>query len=339
MLKKVFITVLAISVLLIQPMRVCALEPVSIEPIIVEQEKHETIQHLIDLRCELCAYSDVDEEEIRKIDEQLRTLGVEELSAQDMAQKLGYPEVSVMVTPADKAGVTYLSERFVTVWNGQRYEIQVVTASPKVGVSHSPLKVIDALVFRSISVAQAIKTVLLEVLVNGAFDVTSEFGPEKISTAANIISSTITAYDIYSRIIEEMSPEIYIGDIEQVAVLNVSFYERYVFVKYEGSIDTGNQILAYSGNKSTYTITIVDPNDVLVNGESVPINDTISITETYRAQYYENYIPRVAQIFWNYKNNGDTNFVQKFWIYRLSLKPIGSSEYIITAPEVGAVWS
>lgn len=67
------------------------------------------------MHCELLANDEDKGEEILKIDPQLKSLGVEELSAQEVAEKLGYPDASVMATPAAKTGVTYLSERYVTV--------------------------------------------------------------------------------------------------------------------------------------------------------------------------------------------------------------------------------
>lgn len=336
MAKRLLVTVLAILMLTLQPIHVLAMEHVSTEPIIIDREKHETIQELMDLRCELLASDEDKSEEILIIDAQLRSLGVEELSAQEVAEKLGYPDVSVMATPAAKAGVTYLSERYVTVWNGERYEIQEITASPEKDAQNSPLKQRPLIYFQSVNPIAAAAMNVLEVVAEGAIDAVSEHVYKKTNYD---ISSRITFYKLFAGIIEDLKQTTMVNNVLASCYANVSFYERYVFVKYDGSADAGNQILAYCGNRASYTATFVTPVDIMIDGESFPNQNVATITETYKAGYYDNNTQYVCQVFWNYKHNGITDYTQRFWIRSISFTGIGDSEEKAYSPEVGAVWS
>lgn len=334
MSRKLLIMMLSVFILTLQPIQVFALEQVSAEPIIIDHEKQETIRELMDLRGTLCVDVDANKEQILKVDEQLKALGVEDLSAQEMAEKLGVPNASTMANPAPKTGVEFKSNRFITVWNGERYEIQEVISYPKAN-SSSPLKDSAVLAFESYENRVADQLEFLAVTVQGAYSVYSEFNPSKVGTVFN---GVMTFYDVFSSLIDAIEPTTYISGIDSSATVNFSFYEKYVFIKCEGSADEGNQILAYCGNRMIYAATIVTPNDIMVDGMSYPINGVRSITEDYRAQYYDNYTSRAAQIFWNYRHNGVTNFNEKFWVYSISFEAIGDAKRTISIPQVGVVW-
>lgn len=336
MARKISAIVLAIIMLAIQPIHVFALELVSTEPTIIDREKHEKIAELMDLRCVLCVDSETNKEHILKIDKELKELGVEEIFADEMAKKLGYPENSIMATPAARTGVTFLSERFVTVWYGERYEVQVVTSSPTVGATSSPLKEKAVIYFESSQKQRADEICFLGVVAQGAYDVVSNFVTTKYST---YISCAMTFFDVFSGATTALEKSTYVSGIDTSTTVNISFYERHVFIKPEGSSDVGNQILAYCGNKVIYTATVVSPGDILIDGESYPVNDVATITEEYRAQYYDNYTQRVARVFWEYRNNGVTDFKQYYWTGKITFEGIGDKERTISVPYVSAAWS
>lgn len=336
MAKKFLAIVLVLLLLLIQPIGARALEQESAEPIIVEPRKHEVIQKLIELRCTICAEENPDINQVLIIDEQLKALGVEELSEEEMADKLGYSGDSARATPGAKTGVTYLSERFVTVWNGERYEIQVITAMPELGIVDSPLKRYPTILFRGEEAQRAKEMQVLGVVARGAYDVASNFINHSYGTA---ISIGLTFFDMYTGIIDALEESTMVMGVVNSTTINMSYYERYVFVKYDGSPDNGNQILAYRGNKAMYSATIVTPDDILLDGVTYPYQKVATVYETYRAQYYDNYTQRVSQIFWNYRHNGVTNYTQRFWVYNISFTGLGAPEQRIVSPEVGAVFS
>lgn len=221
-------------------------------------------------------------------------------------------------------------------WNGERYEIQEITASPEKDVLNSPLKAYPLIAFRSVDPIQAIAMNVLEVVADGASDIVSEYVYTK--TGFNI-NSVITFYELCNDIMEDLEKTTMVQNVIASCYVNVSFYERYVFVKYDGSVDAGNQILAYCGNRVSYAATLTVPEDVLIDGESFPHNESTEIIETYKAQYYENNTQYACQVFWNYKHNGITDYTQRFWIHSISLTGIGDSEKKVYSPEVGAVWS
>lgn len=335
MLKRIFAFTLAVVLFsMAGPIQVCAMEVVNEEPIIINEEVHNEIEQLMEIRSELCMDYEANKELIEKINIRLQDLGVERLSWEEFEQKLVDSDVSPMMIPTPKSGVVIESERFITAWHGERYEIQVVTCSPQQNVS-GPLKRTGTLIFESDEKKKADNIAFLQTVVTNAASCVSDYDKTNIT---NGVLTLITAYDIYSCFVEAMSPTTYINGVDASAYLHVNFYERYVFVKLEGALDEGNQILAYCGNKAIYTATISFPTDIIIEGEAIPDVGTVKVTESFLAQYYDNYTSRVAEIFWNYRR-GVTNFSQYFLLGEITFSAIGSPEHGYTVPLVGVVWA
>lgn len=295
--------------------------------VVVENcEKHIQVSALLEQRYELCKDYENNEKLVLDIDSRLEQLGVERLSSMDLAEKMGIG-ASPMVTPEYQRYVDILSERVITVWNGKRYEVQIITCMPN--HKDSPLRPSANFEIDTEGNKQA-----------QAIQFATAVGEGAISLAgggvANAISQVFTAYNVLSAYSNLVSPTTVVSGVDNaIGKISLSIVEKYYYIKNEGSPDAGNQIEACVTNKVEYEAKVLYEGDILVDGVSVASVDCLSFGSTIYGQYYDEYgldgkgITRAAQVFWQYKTYGTTGFQIVFIVDKIRLYFAGGHNVII----------
>lgn len=294
--------------------------------VVENSEKHIQVSALLEQRYELCKDYENNEELILDIDARLEQLGVERLSSMDLAEKIGV-DASPMVTPKYQQYVDILSERVITVWNGKRYEVQIITCMPN--HKDSPLRPSANFEIDTESNKQAQAIQFATAVGEGAISLAS-------GGVADAISHVFTAYNVLSAYSNLVTPTTVVSGVDNaIGKISLSIIEKYFFIKNEGSPDTGYQIEACVTNKIEYEAKVLYEGDILVDGVSVASVDCLSFGSTIYGQYYDENgfdgkgITRSAQVFWEYKTYGTSSFQVVFIVDKIRLYFAGGHNVII----------
>ncbi len=261
--------------------------------------------------------------EIEKIDAQLLALGLEIIPGEEVAEKLGV-SANPLMDYTSNSDIRWYSERLIVSWYGQRYEIQVITGTP---ASLSSSLCTKSSGYRNDSSGKAVSLFnALQVLSNNIVTASaSELAPQVGAT----LSVATTLYDILKAYNSSLSPYSASPNGEYSFSISMSTTLRYAFIKYEGQIDSGNQILGYVGNSVEFAVGINIPYFEEVNGSVIPIviqknySDTVEsgLFDTHRCKWV------AAQNFWDYKQ-GVSNFVVYHDIIRVPIVLIDETYYM-----------
>lgn len=259
MIKKV------VCVLLICAVAVCSMNSVSAaqrkEGEKQAGERKFTLEELYQLRNVLVMDFDFYEDEIAEIDRKLEKLGVTEISQSEVEAKLGLIDeyaVQPCYDVTSTSDIKWTSKREYYVYRGKSYELQVIRGVPKEGTgrlcsSDGQPKLAKA----DLGFKAAAKNVS-KIIVNSVAGSLPQIG--------GMINTAQTFYDVFKGVISGLSPTTSLGPIECNYTSSMVANYLYVFVKYSGDIDEGNQILAYCGNWIDYSTTITIPSPIKVNG-------------------------------------------------------------------------
>ena len=332
-MRKLISTVVLISLLLACYCPVRAIDSnVESGPVIIDENKHVAVEKLIDLRGKLILDYENNVNEISKIDEQLALLGVEKLSSAEFAKKLGY-SVAPQMIPESQQYVQHLSERLVTVWNGQRYEVQIVTSQP----THrdSVLQPDEYFTIKSEDGIQASQQELVKVM---AFGTISHVGGAAFSSITTGVSIITTAYDAYKSISELLTPVSIVEGVSGVGMISMTITERHYFIKYEGAVDDGNQILGCVANRVEYVVGVMSEGDLIVDGVSQASIKDFHYENSISSQHFEKIysgVGRSAEMFWKYKNTGLRDFQTHFLVNDISIDVAGGKTLWVDIPYNG----
>lgn len=268
---KKFIAVFLSVFLLLQPL--CASAVVSGET--ASQIVSQTIDDLYDERRLLCLDFEQNRSAIAAIDAQLETLGVEELSAAEVAALRGESFGTMATVPATGA-VKWTSERVYTVYCGLRLQYQIIRGVPNAALS--PLEASGEKVIQFSGNSSAANLIVAKAAVIGLSGALPKYGI--------LVSTTLTAFDVLHSVFSELQPETIITNLKSVYMYNLVSEEKYVYVKCDGDPDMNNQILCYKGNAISYEVLINIPQAVLVNGSYGP---NIASEALYGSAYADHY--------------------------------------------------
>lgn len=95
----------------------------------IETLSDTALSNLYEERAQLICLGKFDE--LATIDKQLKNMGVEFLSSEDVAKKFAMSSKVARVSQPTSANVTWTSKRVNYTYNGVTYEIQTLTAQPK----------------------------------------------------------------------------------------------------------------------------------------------------------------------------------------------------------------
>lgn len=129
----------------------------------------------------------------------------------------------------------------------------------------------------------------------------------KIPEVGGIISSGITFYDLCKDSINALKKTTVVKDVSCSYNTRVSTDEIFVFVKYKGAKDLGNQVLCYVGNVVHYSTGINVLSGKTENGEYIPDVIQKKCSGVIKSSQYDNHCAEASQNFWKYNHKQQMN--------------------------------
>lgn len=274
---------------------------------VVNSHTIKTIDNLYTLRHELAVNFEENQNKIAEIDARLAELGVDELSAEEIAIKMGI--VSPRVTVPTSSKDSWTSVRQVTVYNGNRYELQIIRAVPK---SSSSTLLGSNLSYDKCSYG----------FIAGAKNVLKVAASAVIGAVSGDVGTVgITFYDAFKGLISGLSSASSVGAVNCSYTTSYSVEQIYVYVKYEGASDN-DQVLCYAGDAVSLATVIAIPTSVEVNGVLKPAVETNKINYKVTSEGYSIYMNYACRGFYNY--NLQYNFQYLYSLGNFNLELINS---------------
>lgn len=243
----------------------------------------DNIDDLYEIRSELALDFDNNIDKINEIDKRLEELGVEELSVKEVYEKVYETNVGMSrVALNTSTTVKWTSTRQTTVFNGKTYEMQIIRGVPATASSEL------AYTFKVPACDATNATVLLNISDIGAYSGTATCDSTLKNRKYSDIFGTATGTKTVS------------------GQATISSDYIYVFVKYSGDLDAGNQIKAYVGCRAQI-------DTVFSSGTSK------SVTGIMYSEGYNSYTSIACKNFYDY-NNGNSNFIYNYIIYSFNYK-------------------
>ena len=314
---------------------------------IVDAERHQEVERLFELRASLEPNFENNAEEIAQIDMQLKLLGVEEITYDELPSSMTMA-VGPRVTPRPRENVKYFHERVVTVYFGQQIEVQIMTSVPTNKDSELMPTVDFSVKTESQKAADNIEfcTTAATGLIGFFTNIKSD---GIVKNIAEQVIDTFSLYDLYSAYNDAISPTTVVYGVDCSGKISLSIHERHVFVKYYGSPDEGYQILGCISNRVAYLAKIYTEGNLIVNGVSQPAIDEIDYEGIYYSKYYgsddldldgtldvyndrEEMLAYVVKAFWEYRNYGKTDFLVDHRIKKLTFDWAGEETVSINIP-------
>ena len=314
---------------------------------IVDAERHQEVERLFELRASLEPNFEDNVEEIAQIDMQLELLGVEEITYDELPT-LMFTGVAPRVTPLPRQNVKYLSERIVTVYNGEQYELQIMTSVPE--NKYSELRPTVQFNVKTDDMREADKIEFCTAAAIGVIGYFTNISTNDVVKAVgNQITSAFTLYDLYHAYEDMISPTTIVHGVECTGYMSLAIHERHVFIKNYGSPDEGYQILGCISNRVSYLATILREGELIVNGVSQPAIDSFDYEGTYYSKYYGSddldndgildvsndraeMAAYVSKEFWEYRKYGWTDFLIDHRITKLTFAWAGGNTIEYSVP-------
>ena len=285
------------------------------ELVVFDAEREQQINELFALRGRLEINFEENEAAIRDIDNQLRQLGVEEISHSELLSKMGYDVLpTANIQPAHD--ISWTSRCTIAVYRGQQYELQIFEGVPTSGnsilrIDHSPIN-IEA-----------------TGIIAGSTKVVALLGVSAISSVpvvGNILSPGITflqlASDCYSAIHDSLQSTTVIDNVSGTALVSQIVHMKLVFVKGAGSSDS-YQILGYMGNFDTYIISTLTAVDIWNGTELMTYHEvSLGIEDTVHSAHYDDYTIAL-QNYYEYRNEGNDQFWYDYKLTHIDIEVFG----------------
>lgn len=299
-MKKVFTIVLSIALLFsCLPQAAYAVDYTKKREVASEVSEYRSADELFVIRASMLCNPNTTEEDLEEIDLELAKLGVEKISASEVAEKLGVSSVTPRYGLGSMPNTTWYSKRQITVSNGQRYEVQIITGQGD--NSSSDLNHFFMNYTRTYSgVPQGFGNALKVV---GSEIVTASVNYIAPSVGSTLAAGTTVA-SVLNAFFDGINPTGQVNNIQIACQFNVATTIKYAFVKMEGSPDNGNQIMAYEGNYVHYTALLTVPTYTHTNGVTHTGITTYQCSEGITGYGFKDDDCRTiaAQNYWTYRN-------------------------------------
>lgn len=283
------------------------------------------VDELFRLRAQLLMDPNTSQEQFDSIDAQLFALGVEPISAYEVAQKFGNT-ASPLYDPISTDDTLWTSQRLTNVYNGKQYEIQIITGQMRnSNATNSPLYDTDPGIKKSTHGKQMGAINVLQVIAEDV--VTSSIS--SIPVVGPILTAPLTAYELLHAYNSGYSPTTVIDNADYTFLTVAVSTMRFAFVKYSGAVDAGNQILGYCGTQVNYHVSVTFP---YVDENLLPLSDTVAYSDTATSYGFDIYAARAiaSQNFWNYKL-GQTNLDTHHLLLRIPMVLLDDT-YVMDVP-------
>lgn len=269
----------------------------------IQKDGYEDVQNideLYELRSLLSVDFDKNLEQIEEIDRQLEALGVEEITQEEVAEKLGVAKDSSIksrIAVSSSSTVKWTSVREQYVYQGKSYELQIIRGVPNESYGES---------WRVDTQARKTNAGFVAASKNALKVITSKILGQ-LPKVGGAISTAKTFFDVFNGIISGLSTTSTIEGVDSVYMTSMKGEFLYVFVKYSGDVDAGNQILGYGGSTVQYETSININQPLKINGQWTPNISVAKVTGTITSPYYSSGYRNIASnVFWNYKNGNSS---------------------------------
>lgn len=248
---------------------------------------------------------------IEAIDNRLEQLGVEEVTYREVVSKLvGNENVRVALNPS--TSIKWTSTRQTTVYRGKTYEIQIIRGVPSAeGIGE--LYGSDTFECVNNKTTTAATQNVLGIVLN------------KVSGELPVIGSGIstvqTVYDIFKGVISGMTGTTKLSNVKAQYMVDTVAQYMYVFVKYSGDVDAGNQILAYAGNQVTYQTAVTISGFKMEGKDYVPNIKQRTYGGSIISPYYSSYVDKASYNFYTYKG-GNSKILTRYDILSFSIETV-----------------
>lgn len=281
-MKKALSIVLVLTILLLSGANpAIALEVTGEDSVSRENFSSAAADTLFRLRAQLLLDPNSSQEEIDKIDAQLRSIGVEEISHTDVIRKLG-ASAQPMYNVTSTENTSWFSQRSITVINGRQYEAQIITGQWK--TTGSPLYDFKSGAVSNFAGKKAGQIKALQALV----DEIVSCGIGQIPEVGTYLSVGMTLYDIQKAYYEGLTPTTVIDNVSYSFDIYLGTTMKFVFVKYAGALDEGNQVLFYVGTGTEFKVWIDIPVVTVVNGTNHVTRRTLEYIDTVTSEGFHN---------------------------------------------------
>lgn len=264
-----------------------------------------SIDLLYEQREQYCVNYKENERVIEAIDNRLEHLGIEEISYSEVALKLnGNNKNSSRVALNSSSTVKWTSTRQTTVYRGKTYELQIVRGVPA-SVNSELYATKTETVTTDTGKAAAAQNVV-GIVLNKSAGYVPKIGP--------VLTAVQTVYDIYKGIVSGLKGTTVVSNIKSTYFNGVTASYLYVFVKYSGDPDNGNQILAYAGTQVESEIRVIISGITINNNVVRPKSTEFKYEGSIASSFYKSYVDIASSNFYNYKS-GNKNIVTRYELY------------------------
>lgn len=224
----------------------------------------------------------------------------------------------------------WTSNRYITVTNGQRYEVQLIIGQLRdVDSMSSPLYMQSGELYEGTvdSAGSAFQVVVKDIVT------------ASISNYDPVLGSTVAALFSIQDIWESLDPGLVVSkNASHAFSVSMVTTMKYAFVKHEGALDDGNQVLCYVGNKVHYTVSVLVPiliedekGEIITDSKPAKVSDTITSHGFETTTIHDYCIWIAAQNFWKYKN-GQSSFMEVRHEVQVIPYEILNKEYKLSVP-------
>ena len=300
-------------------------------PEVVSKKEQIKIDKLQEERFQLCQNYEENQTEIVEIDNELESLGVVELTAAEVAEKMGIenegmsPNARIATYPTVD-GVEWSSSRVYEVCRGKVIELQILVGEPQDNTNYNSSELISRQVIEIHAANFELGTrnllkVMAEDIVVGAVEETPVVG--------GIIEAGVTAYSWVEAFMSGVATDTVIDNAEVVYIVEQYGQTKMVFAKYLDYSDE-LQVLAYVGNKSNMAIIVNKPS--IYVGNTYPEMETEEYTGFVSSPRYDSgFKAYAAQLYYNFKNDLP-EMEEWLLVYGFNLNVINEADYTVSMP-------
>lgn len=213
------------------------------------------------------------EERIAQLDYQMRQLGLEEITYDEVLELTNTPKPYV-VTPPSTSTVTWSKYSGTYSTGGKSYTFTRLTATPK-SLSSNLWKT-GSVTYRRYPDINAGALNAMKVVASGAVASIPKYG-----------AAVVTCYDVLSGLVSGLQRSTTVEDIQATHVYNIKFTMQFYYFKPVGSSDLYEN-LSFITSMCVGTITTTIPSMTILTGTShvTPKNLVYSVDMSARPSYY-----------------------------------------------------
>lgn len=233
----------------------------------LEPERITAIERLYNERAKLALNLTDNVDEIVRIDYQLETLGVEEISEKEVFDKVNSQKSARATVPTNDKYTKWTSNRAIYVYQGIQYELQIIKAVanadsssgtsnlkgyPLIGTSTAAIKAEYGVEAAKTAAVTFLMKKIGETVVEGFADELESVpvGGAAIKWTRRLVDVGMTIEETENEVTQAMKADALLENVEYTCTVSMVSTEEYIFAKISGVPDEGNQILAYVGNQT-----------------------------------------------------------------------------------------